>query len=211
MVFFSYFNGQFNTSVHLAVGTSQDEDPRYMPFEAAGGTNSFNNPVILINYPKIATTRQEDIPIVAASFDKAEANYFAPEKEFCTAHEFMHILNNDGLVLSALHAASTVASTLPWIAAFSLPISWSSYLVYAASRSFVIQTISHLCMAALSRRLETRADIGAMNHLKTNAGAVAFFQKLEALGVEDYFHPTPKQRLAYCKNWVALSPKKDDS
>ncbi len=173
------------------------------PFLAVGGKRSFSSPLVIVTLPHFQVSSNEVKQIIEQAFMNAKENFNPDEKKFVLAHEFVHIKHGDGIVLSSLRVATSFLNLLAWYST-DYP-SWISYLAFGALKAFSVELISEITISLYSRHIENRADKEAMDHLGTNKGALAFFNKISLLPTQGRSHPATQTRILNAKAWTPQS------
>lgn len=191
-------NADFNITAKLCYSAKMDGEITNCA-SAYGCSKSFTDPLIGIEIPAV------HIPYIQALENGARLHvpsYISLQaKQFLLAHEYMHILNNDMMFSAVWDGVTSLISCLPWVVDYHSSMSWTSYLISSTTKSFLIETTSALCHQMFARNFEKRADIEAIDYLKTNKGAEEFFSAENK--IDDPLHPPIKERREYIKNWSA--------
>ena len=205
------FNKKLDTEIKFVVNVSDDEDISTQ-FASKGG-QALDASYIYYNPPIIKATNSKEVLALNNALKKVqETGYSKDESEFILAHEAMHLLNNDCFNLPIFKVYSFAVSAAIWGVGLSVQQSWIMYLLGAYSLSLTTTTLTNFLYALCSRSFEKEADLGAIEFLKTNRGAVAFFERTiekakalnntENLSYTNYLHPTTQERLDYCSAYI---------
>ena len=186
-----------NTSAKIGYTIYSEGDTVHFA-KAYGGVKSYTNPLIERQLPCVEIPFNKDLNngarLSVPSMNEAV-------RQFVLTHEFMHILNNDTLSATAWFSVTSIVSSIPWIVDYNASSSLGSHLISSLSKSFLTETISHFFYQMFARNFERRADVEAMNYLKTNEGAIEFISGHSIK--DDSLHPPQKERLKYIENWEA--------
>lgn len=116
--------------------------------------------------------------------------------EFILTHEIVHITKGDGLVRTIAQTAFAAFSTGVWVLAWTGGLTLTSSVTIVLGVSFAHQILIN----TFSRYQEKQADLTALNHLKTNEGALKFLNTISTTP-NDTQHPPIAERKRYIEQW----------
>ncbi len=168
------------------------------PFEAAGTRLSFlSDPMIIMTPPRMKIQIDPMIESPSESSLLEQMTLDNKAKEFIMSHEMVHIAKSHSLIAAVAYLAYSILSTSIWVTGISSGVSLASVIcTYGAV--YCITIPFQLFYNTLRRSQEKEADLGAMNYLKSNEGALAAHTALKKKGsVDDLEHPLMAERLVY--------------
>jgi Zn-dependent protease with chaperone function len=152
---------------------------------------------------------QEVLDEMSKRISQKILNFDQARTDFVVAHEFSHYLQKDSLkklFWEVMNMASVIAL---YVGLFLTPGMVTLLRTSAAwGIALVVSTISRTFFFAFSRYLEKRADLQGIELVKTNIGALQWFQEvkeiIDAQSIDESInpsHPTLQERLVYAQSW----------
>lgn len=149
--------------------------------------------IIISNIEKLSEELEEEIE----GFKDFESD------EFVIAHEFMHIMNRDTLMMAIIDIALIIFSSILWVKSLRSSSSWVKGIIVTFKNMLLLEVISTIFRKYIHRFQEKRADIQALNFLGSNASALKHFESRinRSEPAIDLEHPSFSERLNYIRAW----------
>lgn len=124
--------------------------------------------------------------------------------KFIITHELIHLQRNHIYYKLALLTAVCALNCFMWVSGYNGTATWARFFVATFLKTLPIQLMTKLFSNIIDHKFEKEADIGAMDSLVSNKGAIELFQgQVKAGIIGDAIHPPNKERLAYALKWKA--------
>ena len=161
---------------------------------------------------KIPVVRRTALPIVLNILSEEHASEIVNSinkgnnnvGRFVIAHEMIHLKNHHLSYKTAILVGICALNCFLWISGYRATVTWTKFFITTFLKLLPIQLITKVFENTLSQKFEKEADIGAMDTLDSNKGALALTRAMVASKhVGDAKHPPNKERLAYALAWKA--------
>ncbi|MCI0381503.1 MAG: M48 family metalloprotease [Chlamydiae bacterium] len=122
---------------------------------------------------------------------------------FLFVHELLHLKARHTIIRAIFCTIIAISNIFLWVKGMKAAGSWKDNLMQTYPKSFLFHLFSTCLQTWVFYKQEKEADIGAMETLGSNEGAIQFFTPFVTYKMQNQsiVHPSHQERLRYCSLW----------